>query len=279
MSDLSISQPDNYQDPFEEELCAWLRNDHLHLILLPTEQRNFRCTYCYEDFSIGRMSPATIQSVKRLIDRRSRDLASLSVSWFGGEPLLARAVVEDISQHVISVASERPDLHVEGDMTTNGYLLDAQAVERLSGLGIHFFQISLDGPKSLHDRTRVRANGGGSFQQLWQNLVAIRDGAAPVNVLLRVHLTPDNLPFMREFLVQIRETFLSDKRFQVLLKPVEHLGGPNDRTMAIVPQELRSQVLPELEKIVCGEQVASDRLFFRTSGLLCVPPQLPCHPG
>ena len=261
MSDVTNSQPDDYQDPFEEELTAWLRNDHLHLILLPTEQCNFRCTYCYEDFSIGRMSPTTIQSVKRLIDRRSRDLASLSVSWFGGEPLLARAVVEDISEHIVSVATERPDLHVEGDMTTNGYLLDAQAVARLSGLGIRLFQISLDGPQSLHDRTRVRANGGGSFQQIWRNLVAIRDGAAPINVLMRVHLTPDNLPLMREFLVQIRETFLGDQRFQVLLKPVEHLGGPNDGTMAVVPQEARSHILAELEAIVLGERVAPDRLY------------------
>ena len=37
MSDVNISQPQDRQDPFEEELCAWLRNDHLHLILLPTE--------------------------------------------------------------------------------------------------------------------------------------------------------------------------------------------------------------------------------------------------
>jgi uncharacterized protein len=261
MSDVNISQPQDHQDPFEKELCAWLRNDHLHLILLPTEQCNFRCTYCYEDFSIGRMSAATVEGVKRLIERRSRELGSLSVSWFGGEPLLARGVVEDISEHIVRTKAAHPDLQVEGDMTTNGYLLDAQTVERLSELGIRLFQISLDGPEVLHDRTRVRANGGGSFHQLWRNLVAIRDGVAPINVLLRIHLTPDNVPHMREFLVKIRETFLDDKRFQVLLKPVEHLGGPNDRTMAVLPQELRSQVLPELEKIVCGEQIASERLF------------------
>jgi uncharacterized protein len=207
------------------------------------------------------MSSATIQSVKRLIDRRLPGLASLSVSWFGGEPLLARAIVEDISEHIIKVAADHQDLHFEADMTTNGYLLDTPVVERLSGLGIHLFQISLDGPEPLHDRTRVQASGGGSFQQIWRNLVAIRDGTAPVNVLLRVHLTPDNLPFMPEFLVRLRETFLGDKRFQVLLKPVEPLGGPNDGMMRIIPQEARPRILAELEAIVVEQQAVPDRLF------------------
>src|SRR2546426_838955 len=101
MNALLVSSAAEYQNLLEEELAEWLRNDHLHLILFPTEQCNFRCTYCYEDFAIGRMTAATVASIKRLIDRRLRGLRSLVVSWFGGEPLLARAVVEEISQHIV----------------------------------------------------------------------------------------------------------------------------------------------------------------------------------
>jgi uncharacterized protein len=255
-----LSEPSD-SDLFEEELVSWVRNDSLHLILLPTERCNFRCTYCYEDFSIGRMSAETILGVKRLIDRRLGSLESLSISWFGGEPLLARTVVEDISDHVVRVAAERPDLRYEGDMTTNGYLLDAAAVERLAQLGIRLFQISLDGPEPLHDRTRVRGNGKGSFRQIWRNLLAIRDGAVPVDVLLRIHLSPDNLPAMPDFLVQVRETFLEDGRFRVLLKPVERLGGPNDDTMEVVPQETRAGILAHLESILADGDGEADRLY------------------
>jgi uncharacterized protein len=260
MNTRTDGQIPEYRNAFEEELATSLLNDRLHLILLPTERCNFRCTYCYEDFSIGRMSLTTIQGVKRLIDRRLDGLRFLSVSWFGGEPLLARAVVEDISEYIVRAATDRPHLNYEADMTTNGYLLDISAVERLAGLGIRLFQISLDGPELFHDRTRVRANGKGSFREIWRNLLAIRDGAAPINVLLRVHLTPDNLPCMPEFLAQIRETFLGDKRFRVLLKPVEHLGGPNDDTMAIIPQEARPRMLTELEAIVL-EGTDAGRLY------------------
>ena len=172
-----------------QELVAGFSSDSLHLILLPTERCNFRCTYCYEDFSIGRMRPETVLAVKRLIDRRLDDLHSLCLSWFGGEPMLAHGIVEDISEHITRAIAERSNrLHYVGDMTTNGYLLDISNVERLAFLGVRHFQISLDGPEAWHDRTRRRADGKGSFHKIWHNLLAIRDGAAPVDILLRVHL-------------------------------------------------------------------------------------------
>jgi uncharacterized protein len=238
------------EDAFEEELLSSLATDSLHLILLPTEQCNFRCTYCYEDFTIGQMSPATVQGVKRLIDRRLGDLRSLGISWFGGEPLLARAIIEDISAHIILAAASKPELHYSADMTTNGYLLDTRTIERLAELGIRLHQISLDGPEEIHDRTRVRADGRGSFSRIWRNLLAIRDGMAPVQVLLRVHLHPGNLAHMPEFLTRIRETFLQDSRFSVLLKPVERLGGPNDATMDIIGEKERPRIIGELESLI-----------------------------
>src|SRR5262245_50079579 len=124
MGELADDPMPEPQNSFEEELAASFLNDSLHLILLPTEQCNFRCTYCYEDFSIGSMSSDTIQGIKRLIDSRLDGLRALSVSWFGGEPLLARAVIEDISEHIVRATADRPNLHYEGDVTTNGYLLD-----------------------------------------------------------------------------------------------------------------------------------------------------------
>ena len=73
---------------FDEQLAASVRADRLQLILLPTEQCNFRCTYCYEDFAIGRMTPEVVSGVKNLIDRRADGLSHLQLSWFGGEPTL-----------------------------------------------------------------------------------------------------------------------------------------------------------------------------------------------
>jgi uncharacterized protein len=260
-SELPVEHADGAKSILAEELGNWLRNDTLHLIVLPTEHCNFRCTYCYEDFLVGRMAAPMIEGVKRLIDRRIEGLAALTISWFGGEPLLAVPVVEEISEHIVAVAKEHSQLQYEGDMTTNGYFLDVPMLERLVGLGIRSFQVSLDGPESVHDRTRVRADGGGSFRRIWANLVAIHESAAPITMLLRVHLTPENLPVMAEFLSEIRETFLSDQRFRLLLKPVERLGGPNDESMRIVPPDERGRIMWELEGVLLQGATVSRPLY------------------
>ncbi|MFC9498436.1 radical SAM protein [Streptomyces sp. NPDC056982] len=243
------SSSDIEQPAFRRELTEALTDKSLHLILLPTEQCNFRCTYCYEDFEIGRMGRETVLGVKHLLSRRLPTLERLNISWFGGEPLLAKGLVEEISTHIVE-AAENSDLQYLADMTTNGYLLDIPSAEQLCSLGVRLYQISLDGPSEMHDRTRVRANGKGSFDRIWSNLVALRDSDLPVSVLLRIHLSPENLPSMPDFLARIRDTFLSDSRFTVHLKPVERMGGPNDKNMEILGSDVRTKVLPELRAIL-----------------------------
>ncbi|MGW2543161.1 radical SAM protein [Kitasatospora sp. NPDC001574] len=223
--------------PFDREFAESVRSDRLQLILLPTEQCNFRCTYCYEDFAIGRMAPEVVAGVKNLIDRRAAGLRHLQVSWFGGEPMLARPVIEEVTAHARAAQRRHPGLGYESDMTTNGYLVDGRTAEHLAGLGVRAYQVSLDGPAAFHDLTRVRADGRGTFEQVWRNLEEVRAGSADVRMLLRVHLTPENLPVMPEFLARIRDTFLDDPRFSVFLKRVVRLGGPNDDTMDVLDSD------------------------------------------
>ena len=63
------------------------RTDTMQLILLASEDCNFRCVYCYEKFEKGTMLPEVRQGVRALVEQRAPRLALLSVNWFGGEPL------------------------------------------------------------------------------------------------------------------------------------------------------------------------------------------------
>jgi uncharacterized protein len=234
----------------ENEFASSFSNETLHLILLPTEHCNFRCAYCYEDFSIGRMTLEVRQGVKRLIDRRLDKLGRLSISWFGGEPLLATDIVEDISAHIVDTISRSPGVDYSGDMTTNGYLLEPPLATKLVNLGIRCFQISLDGPEGFHDSTRVRAGGRSSFRQIWRNLVAIRDRHLDIKILLRIHLTPDNVDVMPEFVAEIRDTFLNDRRFMVLFKAIEQMGGPNNDAISALSLADRTRIIPALHEII-----------------------------
>jgi uncharacterized protein len=54
----------------KEQIGNCLSNKVQELTLFPTEKCNFRCTYCYEDFLIGKMPKKVIEGVKNLIRSR-----------------------------------------------------------------------------------------------------------------------------------------------------------------------------------------------------------------
>lgn len=224
----------NELDEFELAFSRAATNRALELVILPTEQCNFRCVYCYEDFAVGRMSAATVAAVKQLLARRLSDLDCVSINWFGGEPLLGLPVVLDISGYLSSYAASNPSLDYTAAMTTNGYRLDPDTAAALVEVGVRHFQVSLDGPAELHDRVRRRINGAATFAPIWTNLLALRDSNLNLEVTIRLHLTPDNADALDQFAVALRDTFLADPRFSVLLMPVAKLGGPNDGTFDVL---------------------------------------------
>jgi len=223
------------------------------LIILPTEKCNFRCTYCYEDFAVGRMKPETIESVKALIRKRAGDLDTLSISWFGGEPLLAKDIVLDVSTFAAQLARGYPSLSYRGTMTTNGHLLNAATFAELAEAGVRDYQISLDGPQEIHDRTRVMANGKGTFERIWENLLAIKQTSFEVKITLRLHFDAETAFTIEPLLEGIRRDFLDDPRFFVLFKAIERLGGPADEKIKLLDEEDKRQVLAGLRRKLYGE--------------------------
>ena len=76
---------------------------YLHLIIMPTEQCNFRCKYCYETFEKGKMSKALQDAIIKYVKKNILNYVGLSVVWFGGEPLMALDVVENLSENFIKI--------------------------------------------------------------------------------------------------------------------------------------------------------------------------------
>ena len=166
---------------------------------MPTEKCNFRCTYCYEDFAMGRMSASVVAGVKALLATRAPTLDNLYLSWFGGEPLLALDIVEDVQRHVQALCREHPGIRVDTNMTTNAWRLGTAVFARLLALGVDDYQITFDGPPEHHDK-RVKANGKPTFERLWKNVVAMRDREEKLNIRLRLHVDQENLEAMFPFI-------------------------------------------------------------------------------
>lgn len=210
-----------------------LTSDALHLILLPTEQCNLRCTYCYEEFRLAGMSEEVVTSVERFLSRRVSGLRRLSLSWFGGEPLLNRAAVVRLLAHAGALRALHPGLAFHSDMTTNGVELTPERMRELHALGVVRFQITLDGPESEHDRRRIRRSGCGTFARIWSNLLGLHALDLPFTILLRLHVDRENAPALPDFLVTIANTFRGDPRFRLIPKLVARWGGARDATLPV----------------------------------------------
>ena len=233
--------------PLTRDIAAAFNPRSLNLILFPTEKCNFRCTYCYEDFKSGRMNPAVVDGIKNLLTYRFPSLDFLEISWFGGEPLLACDIVEDISRFIISNQSKK--LTYSANMTTNGFFLSARRASQLTQIGINTYQISLDGPRHIHNRSRYAP--AGTFDTIWGNLCDIRrDKAINAQVILRVHYSPENVDSLADLVDMLNLEFSEDARFRVYFKAIEHLGGPNDQKQRIFSNAEKARVKAQLEKLL-----------------------------
>ena len=237
-----------------------LASDYLHVILLPTEACNFRCVYCYESFALKRMEPWVVSAAKRLIDRRWDGLRRLEISWFGGEPLLAVDIVEEIQGFVASRRREGGAPAVSSDMTTNASLLTPAVAARLCDVGLDSYQVTFDGPRRFHDRKRVRAGGRGTYDVVWSNLEALVGTDLPLRIMVRLHLDQDNVAAVDEFLGDYRRAFGSDGRFELFIRGLSRLGGPNDSSLNILQGDDGRRLLDAVRRRARAEGIRLARI-------------------
>lgn len=208
------------------ELRFAVSPERFHLILFPTEQCNFRCVYCYEDFNVGKMPDWVVTAVKTLLAKKIPKLRILELSWFGGEPLLAKDIMFDLAQYAYDLAQQY-ECVIMGDVTTNGSLLDLRTFTRLVKLKQNRFQISIDGAQEVHDQTRLTRNGRGSFAMIWRRLMDAAATDLDFRITLRIHLTSQNRVSVEEFCQLYYQNLEKDPRFSLYFKAIENLGGDN----------------------------------------------------
>jgi uncharacterized protein len=227
------------------QIAATLSRKIQQLIILPTERCNFRCTYCYEDFLIGKMKEAVQVSVERFMARRIPELRQLSIEWFGGEPLVAKDVVLRLSAYANRTCADH-GVNFSGGMTTNAYLLDFALFEELLSYGQRSYQITLDGWDGGHNAVRRLANGKGTFDRIWQNLVAMRQSDQCFSIVIRVHVRRDNHESVELLVDNLAQTFGSDNRFTLDFEHLRNLGGEGGKSVD------RPLSLAELREIEVG---------------------------
>jgi uncharacterized protein len=130
------------------------------------------------------------------------EVSSLKCVLFGGEPLLAKQLVDNaLSKLKILADKKRKEYWTE--VTTNGLLLDSNMARMLKQYNLRSVQITLDGPKKLHDIRRVGRSKQPTFDRIISNVKMLLDGEYVPWVNLRLSLdeqTADLLPDLIQFL-------------------------------------------------------------------------------
>ena len=166
------------------------------LTICPTMGCNFDCPYCFEDHVAGKMSAEVQDDVVALAGRMldASGAKDLSVTWFGGEPLLATDVIESLSERLMALVEERGGTYSAG-IITNGYLLTQDIVDMLVRFEVKSAQVTIDGLGSTHDATRYLRGGGPTFDRITTNL---RELKIPFRVNVRHNVHEKNRSEMDE---------------------------------------------------------------------------------
>jgi len=206
-------------------------SSELGLIILPTEDCNFRCVYCYESFLRGEMAREVRDGVRRFV-KGQVDLRRLDVHWFGGEPFLAPNVVVELAGFFHDHC-KRNDIRFTSGATTNGSLLTPAVADRVIPLGVNYFQITLDGVAEEHDARRHGRGGEQTFQTILENLRYLRASDHAFTVMLRHNFDPASLRRLSDYLDMIKQEFGGDSRFTTHFEAIGRWGGPQDDELVV----------------------------------------------
>ena len=132
----------------------------MNLTLHLTADCNLHCRYCYETHCRARMTWATAKQAVDLLFSYGHDTNGLSL--FGGEPLLERALAEQLCRCARAEARRR-GVSVRFKMTTNGTLLDE---DFLKFANEHDLKIALSHDGLLQDRQRLTRDGRPTRERL-----------------------------------------------------------------------------------------------------------------
>jgi uncharacterized protein len=178
---------------------------------------NLDCSYCFylekeelypenKSASSFRMNDQTLEKyVEQYIS--GQDVPEIWFAWQGGEPTLMGL---DFYKRVVEFQRKYcpPGKQIKNALQTNGTLLNSQWCEFLRS-NEFLVGLSIDGPKSLHDRYRVDKSGRGTFDQVMRAWDLLKTHNVQYNTLTVVNREVSEHPLeVYEFLKSSGSIFM-----------------------------------------------------------------------
>lgn len=171
------------------------------LILQVTQSCNLICSYCpYANKTDGVLQrnhsskAMNWETAKKAIDifrDNSTDTDKLSIGFYGGEPLIAFPLIKKAVEYAEKLFEGK---EINFSMTTNGTLMTDEIIEYIVSHQMTIM-FSIDGPAKIHDISRKKADGSGSFESAFSNLkklIAVYGERYHNKIFINMVLNPDN---------------------------------------------------------------------------------------
>lgn len=202
-------------------------------MFIPTYECNLRCPYCFETetrVELGKlkvlqnvMFPEMVDAAYKCMDmlvagrfpgRAEEKQRGGKITLYGGEPLTLETL--PIVEYIFEEGVKRG---YNFSAITNG--VDLHHFLHLLGPGkIDFLQITLDGPKEIHNRKRIGPRyKGGTYDRIVENIkLALATG---VHVSVRFHVDFNNIARTKELADDLkRENLHEHKNFTLYTYPI-----------------------------------------------------------
>lgn len=244
-------------------------DDLLEITIIPTQNCNFRCQYCFEPEEYSVMSYDIAERILKYLKKNLMRYKELVIDWFGGEPLLGRDIVLYIMNEIKQLCREY-GVVLYSTMFTNGYELKRNLFEKLVDSGVRYFTICIDGNRETHNIQRPHKTDKDSYTRIVNNLLDIsqniKSNSDKFKILIRMNVSEQNVHTAKEFVKFYQENFGEDHRFNIVWQWVHNWGGERINETGLNEKLLGEDKCAELYEYSLSLGLISDEELSANSG-------------
>lgn len=233
-------------------------NENWTVVILPSLECNYRCTYCFEQntgYPAQTMSKKQADAIFEII--KGQIASGARIILYGGEPLAKKN--REIIEYLVEKGKE---IGCYFFAVTNGHDLD-HYIDLLGEDSIRGIQVSMDGPREIHNRRRISLDNVSSYDKILENIEkALHD--TDVTVHLRINLDKRNAPYVMNFLEDLEKRgILDNPAVNVVANQVMGIGD-----LTLINDEIRvlekaaGAKYPRLKEMFAGRSQAGNDFFF-----------------
>lgn len=242
-------------DECEDVISQWRSEDNSEkvfgLYINPTLDCNLRCWYCYEKTRSGAgMKREVYDTVVKLIDRymSKQELKAFSLGFFGGEPFTEfENIVYPLLRYCSKVCCDNGKIF-SFSFVSNGTLIDKCVVDKLCQIPSckpAMFQLTLDGNRELHDKTKKYADGSGTYDRLFSAMSLLL--ANSFDVTLRLNTTVKNVDSYYDVIDDLKT--VTEKNVEHLIVDIQQVWqdvvNVSPKEFLIKQRQLRTRLVDE----------------------------------